>query len=123
MESITYNYRIYNEVYNDIKCKKKDIEFRLLNEKSEKIKLGDLIEFNVVDEPNKKIVVEVIDKLIYNDLEELWKDKKVIENNILNYSRDEFAELFYQIFGKEKVLNSKIVGFKFKLLKSNSTLS
>ena len=54
MESITYNYRIYNEVYNDIKCKKKDIEFRLLNEKSEKIKLGDLIEFNVVDEPNKK---------------------------------------------------------------------
>ena len=71
----------------------------------------------------KKIVVEVIDKLIYNDLEELWKDKKVIENIILNYSRDEFAELFYQIFGKEKVLNSKIVGFKFKLLSSNSTLS
>ena len=44
----------------------------------------------------------------------LWDSKDNI-NNTLNYSKEEFIKTFYNIFGKEKVVNSKIVGIKFKI--------
>ena len=95
---------------------KKTIEFRLLNNKTESIKEGDEIQFKVLDNNDKYILVEVVSKYIYNDLEELWNQKEIL-NNILNYSKDEFVSAFYSIFGKEKVDNSKIVGIKFKIKK------
>ena len=107
-----FEYRIYDTVYNDMISGKKTIEYRLLNEKTESIKKGDEILFKVVDNENKSILVEVSNKHIYNDVEELWDSK-----NMLNYSKEDYIEAFYNIFGKEKVLNSKIVGIEFKIKK------
>ncbi|MBR4270862.1 MAG: ASCH domain-containing protein [Clostridia bacterium] len=111
-----FEFRIYKEVYDDMVSGKKTIEFRLLNNKTESIKEGDEIQFKVLDNNDKYILVEVVSKYIYNDLEELWNQKEIL-NNILNYSKDEFVSAFYSIFGKEKVDNSKIVGIKFKIKK------
>lgn len=111
-----YNYRIYNNVYDEIISGRKTTEFRLLNEKSKKIKNGDLIKFSVVDDKNINVIVKVIDKLIYDDIEQLWKDKSVLGNDILNYTKEEFIEVFNNIFGKDSVINSKIVGIKFDLV-------
>ena len=44
-----FEYRIYEEVYNDMLSGKKAIEFRLLNEKSRNIQIGDKIKFIVAD--------------------------------------------------------------------------
>ena len=44
-----FEYRIYEEVYNDMLSGKKTIEFRLLNEKSRNIQIGDNIKFIVSD--------------------------------------------------------------------------
>lgn len=101
-------------VYDDMISGKKTIEFRLLNEKTDSIKVGDEIQFKVLDDENKYILVEVTNKYIYKDLNELWKQKEVL-NNTLNYSKEEFINAFYNIFGKEKVINSKIVGIEFKI--------
>lgn len=109
-----FEYRIYNEVYDEIVSGKKTIEFRLLNEKTESIKQGDEIQFKVLNNEDKYVLVEVTNKYIYDNLEELWNHKK-ITNNTLNYSKEEFINIFYNIFGKEKVENSKIVGIEFKL--------
>lgn len=109
-----FEYKIYDVVYDDIIAGKKTIEFRLLNEKTESIKIGDEIKFTVLDNENKFVVVEVINKNIYKDLEDLWNRKDVL-NNVLNYSKDEFIDVFYNIFGKEKVKKSKIVGIEFKI--------
>lgn len=114
-ESKIYTYKIFESVYNEIKDGKKTIEFRLLNEKSENIKKGNLIKFNVVNDENKYIIVEVIDKLIYDNINDLWEDKNVISTNTLNYTKEEFIKIFYDIFGKENVEHSKIVGIKFIL--------
>ncbi len=111
-----FNYRIYSIVYDDIKNGKKNIEFRLLNEKTERITNGDIIKFSVVDEENKSVIVRVIDKIVYDNLEQLWNDKSSIENNILEYKKEEFINAFNNIFGKDKVDNSKIVGIKFELV-------
>ena len=109
-----FEYRIFDEVYNDILSGKKTIEFRLLNDKSSSIKPKDEILFKVLDNEEKSILVEVVDKHIYNDLDELWNHKDII-NNSLNYSKEEFISVFNNIFGKDKVDNSNIVGIEFRL--------
>lgn len=107
-------YRIYKEVYDEIILKKKTVEFRLLNAKAKKIKKGDIIRFQVLN-GQEYCLVEVLDKYIYKNIEELWNHKEVL-NNILNYSKNEFEEVLYKIFGKEKVLQHNIVGIKFKIV-------
>lgn len=110
-----FKYRIYKEVYNDMLSGKKNIEFRLLNEKSESIKVGDTIKFIIIDDENKYLVTKVIDKFIYDDLDSLCNSDEYLNNN-LDCSKEEFVSLFNKIFGEENVRNSKIVGFKIQVI-------
>ena len=91
-----FEYRIYNEVYDEIASGKKNIEFRLLNEKTDRIKQGDEIQFKVVNNEDKYILVEVTNKYFYDSIEELWNHKEIM-NNALNYSKEEFITVFYNI--------------------------
>lgn len=113
-----FEYKIYDVVYNDMISGKKTIEFRLLNEKSENIKIGDEIKFKVLDDERKYVLVNVLNKYIYDNIDDLWKHKE-ISNNFLNYTKEELVNGFYEIFGKEKVMNSKIVGIEFKVKEIN----
>ena len=110
-----YSYRIYDEVYNDILSGKKNIEFRLLNEKSDSIKIGDKIKFVVIDNENKYLITKVIDKFIYDNLDSLCQSEYYLNNN-LNCSKKEFIDMFNNIFGEENVRNSKVVGFKIEII-------
>lgn len=110
-------YRVYENVYNNIISGNKNIEIRLLNEKSKKIKKGDRIKFQVVDNNNKSLLVEVTNKYIYNSFEELWDDKDVVLSSAKEYTKEECQNTLFEIFGKDKVNNSKLVGIEFKILK------
>jgi len=94
-----YSYRIYDEVYNDILSGKKTVEFRLLNEKSSCIKIGDKIKFVVIDNENKYLITKVIDKFIYDNLDSLCQSDYYLNNN-LNCSKTEFIAMFNNIFGE-----------------------
>lgn len=96
---------------------KKNIEFRLLNEKSDKIKPGDKIKFKVLDNDSLYILTNVVEKFVFNNIDELWRHKEILSNNMLGYTKEEFITAFYSIFGKENVINSKIVGIKFNIIK------
>ena len=109
-----FKYKIYKEVYNDIIFGKKTIEIRLLNEKSKSIQIGDEIKFEVLEDEAKYIIVNVLHKYTYKNFEELWQSKET-SNNILNYTKDELIDAFYNIFGKQNVDNSPIVGIKFEI--------
>lgn len=109
------DYRIYESVYNDIIAGKKNIEVRLLNEKSEKIKIGDKIKFQVSNQ-EKELLVEVTDKYIYHDFEDFWKDKDIVLSSAKGYTKEECKNKLYEIFGKEKVNNSKLVAIEFKII-------
>ena len=93
-----YSYRIYDEVYNDILSGKKNVEFRLLNEKSSSIKIGDKIKFVVIDNENKYLITKVIDKFIYDNLDSLCQSDYYLNNN-LNCSKTEFIAMFNNMFG------------------------
>lgn len=111
----TYEYRIYQNVYDEMISGRKNIEIRLLNEKTEKIKIGDIIKFKVLNN-DKYLTAEVTNKYIYGvSIDELWKNKGIVLNSAINYTKDEIINILYEIFGKEKVLNSKIVGIEFKI--------
>ena len=110
-----YSYRIYDEVYNDILSGKKNVEFRLLNEKSSSIKIGDKIKFVVIDNENKYLITKVIDKFIYDNLYSLCLSDYYLNNN-LNCSKTEFIAMFNNMFGEENVKNYKIAGFKIEII-------
>ena len=110
----SFEYKIYDDVYKDMISGKKTIEIRLLNEKSNSIKIGDEIKFVVLDNEEKYVLVEVLNKYIYNDVDDLWEHKEIL-NNLINYTKEDFINAFCNIFGKEKALNSKIVAIEFKL--------
>lgn len=111
-------YRIYQSVYDEMTTGKKNIEIRLLNEKSKNIRIGDRIKFQVED-TNQSLAVEVTNKYIYSNIDDLYEKKDIVLNCVKNYSKEECLTVLYRIFGKEKVINSKLVGIEFKIIKIN----
>lgn len=112
-----YTYNVYNNIYYLILTGKKDIEVRLLNEKSEKILEGDFITFNNLDEKGKYIKTKVIRNIVYKDVDELLLDND-IERILPGSSKKDLIEILVKIF-KEEFHNSKLVAFKFKYIDSN----
>ena len=109
-----FSYRITEQVYQWIKNGTKNIEIRLYNEKSSKIKINDIINFKVLDNEEKTIKVKVIGLLIYKDIESLLKDVKL--NKIANVDKNTLIDMLYSIFGEEKVKSHNIIGIKFEVI-------
>ena len=97
--------------------KQKNIEVRLLNEKSEKIQVGDLITFINMDHDEKFIKVKIVDKNIFYSVEELL-DKYDINNIMPNHTLEDIKETLNKIYSDESV-TKKIVAFKFEYLLSD----
>jgi len=109
-----FNYKITEQVYEWISNKMKNIEIRLYNEKSNKIKINDTINFIVIDNEEKKIKVNVVGLLIYKDIESLLKDIDI--KKIAPVNKEELEQMLYNIFGEEKVKKHNIIGIKFELI-------
>lgn len=62
---MNYKYKILDEVYNWMLSKQKNIEIRPLNEKSEKITVGDYITFINLHHEEQFIKVKIINKTIF----------------------------------------------------------
>ncbi len=107
-------YKIYPNVYEAMIKGIKNIEIRLLNDKSNAIKKDDKIKFQVVDS-DKILIVKVTNKYIFNNLEELLNNNYIFKHSHINYTKTELKENLEEIFGKEKIENFKIVGIEFEI--------
>lgn len=65
--------KLFREPFNKISNGQKTIELRLYDEKRSKINVSDQIEFTMIDEPDKKIIVKVTDLYRFSDFSELYK--------------------------------------------------
>lgn len=72
-----FEYKVLNEVYEDIISRKKENEIRLLNEKSSSIKIGDIIRFKILNNEDVYVDTKVIGLKIYNNVEEVWNEEKI----------------------------------------------
>jgi len=115
-----YTYNIINAVYNWMVSKKKDIEVRILKEKSQAIKVGDYITFNNQDKKSKYVRVKVINKTIVNNVTELL-NKFDVDRMMPGHTKNDLIDLMYQIYGKD-LDNKKIVAFEFEYLYSDNDI-
>lgn len=112
-----YTYNIINDVYNWMISKKKDVEVRILKEKSEMINVNDYITFNNQDKENEYVVVKVINKVIVDNLDELLSIYDV--NRIMpGHTKEDLIDLMNKIYGNE-LTKKKIVAFEFEYLYSD----
>lgn len=112
-----YTYNIINDVYNWMTSKKKDVEVRILKEKSEMINVNDYITFNNQDKENEYVVVKVINKVIVDNLDELLSIYDV--NRIMpGHTKEDLIDLMNKIYGNE-LTRKKIVAFEFEYLYSD----
>lgn len=112
-----YTYNILNDVYYWMLSGKKTIEVRLLKDKSNNIQINDYITFNNQQVDGRYIKTRIIDKFIYDSINELIKDNDI--NKIMsNYSERELKNLLNQIYG-DSLKNNKLVAFIFEYITSD----
>lgn len=112
-----YTYNIINDVYYWMLSGKKTIEVRILKEKSSKIQINDYITFNNQDQEGRYIKVKVINKVIYDTIDELIKDND-INKMMPGATEKEFIELLEKIYG-DMLSTSKMVAFTFEYITSD----
>ncbi len=101
--NISMTCHLNEDPYNSIKAGTKTIEMRLYDEKRQKIKVGDIIEFiNLTTE--EKIYTKVKALHLYDSFTELYKH---FDKESLGYREDEVAnpsdmEKYYSIQEQEK---------------------
>ena len=91
----------------------KTIEMRLDDAKRRWIRAGDLIEFSCADDADRKLMVEVINKMVFLDFEELVEhyDTKVL--GFEGYTTNEICEYMCYLYGKKKLKACHVVAIEF----------
>ena len=96
--------------FESIKNGGKTIEFRLYDEKRQKVKIGDKIEFSKLPDLQEKLLVDVTGLLKENSFYELFKKLYNDEEEI-----KEKTNSMYEIYPKEKEDKYGVLGIKIKI--------
>lgn len=107
--------KLKNKPFNNILFGNKDIELRLYDEKRQKVKKGDKIEFTNIDTGNT-FIVDVIDLHEYNTFKELYE---MFDKERLGYKKEEEADYkdMEKYYSKEEIDKYKVVGIEIKVNK------
>lgn len=89
----------------------KTIEFRLFDEKRQKVKVGDKIEFSKLPDLNEKLTVEVLDLYKDESFEKLFKKLGKTEKEAKNHS-----DSMHKIYSQEKEKQYGVLGIKVKVI-------
>ena len=96
--------------FERIKDGTKTIEFRLYDEKRQKIKIGDKIEFSKLPDLQEKLLVDVIDLYRENTFENLLRKLYKSEEEIIEKTKS-----IYNIYSPEKEQKYGVLGIKIKI--------
>lgn len=110
-----FEYKVYDEVLEAMKNKTKNIEVRLYNEKSSRIKIGDIIKFKSVNDENKYVLVKVNNLIMYDDVND-FLEKFDFKMATKIHNKENVLDTLYNIFGKEEVNTHKLIGIEFELI-------
>lgn len=109
-----HSMNLQQRYFDYIKNGTKRIELRLFDEKRQKIKVGDTIEFS--NPEGESFEAEVIDLLRYDSFEKLFAD---YDNSILadkSMTKEELLGVLQEFYTPEKQAEYGVVGIKIKLV-------
>ena len=102
--------KLNEDPFERIKNGTKIIEFRLYDEKRQKIKIGDKIEFSKLPDLQEKLLVDVIDLYREDTFEDLFKKLYTDEKEIASKTQG-----MYKIYSPEKEQQYGVLGIKIKI--------
>lgn len=105
---------LQSRYFDFIKNGTKRIELRLFDEKRQKIKPGDIIEFSNPD--GEKLEAEVVELLRYKTFDELVAGYDVSELADALMSKEEVLEVLAEFYPEEKQKRYGVVGIRVKVL-------
>lgn len=100
--------------YDFIKDGTKRIELRLYDEKRQKIKLGDEIEFSKSE--TEKFKAKVVGLIRYQSFEDLFKDFPIGILADKTMTKDELLNVLSEFYTKEKQQEFGVVGIRIKII-------
>lgn len=96
---MTHCMNLNSEPFEMIKSGVKTIELRLCDEKRQKIKIGDEIEFTDVKDSNKKLIVSVVALHKFDSFAELYKNLPLLKcgytEQDISIAKPEDMEFYY----------------------------
>ena len=120
LNGLRYNkYMILHEMnlqpkyYDFIKDGTKRIELRLYDEKRQKIKLGDEIEFSKSE--TEKFKAKVVGLIRYQSFEDLFKDFPIEILADKTMTKDELLGILSEFYTKEEQQEFGVIGIRIKL--------
>ena len=96
--------------FNRMKNGTKTIEFRLFDEKRQKIKVGDKIEFSKLPDLQEKLLVDVVELYREDTFENLFRKLYTNEEEITRKTK-----AMYEIYSQEKEQQYGILGIRIKI--------
>ena len=103
--------------FDYIKNGTKRIELRLFDEKRQKIKLGDIIEFTNPD--GEMLVVKVVGLLRYESFEDLFKDFNISILADASMTKQELLDVLNGFYPLEKQNEMGVVGIRVEVGKDD----
>ena len=99
-----------------IKNGSKIIELRLLDEKRQRVKIGDEVEFLKEPELKENLITKVCGLLIYPSFEDILEDYPISYFSDDNTTKEELLESLNTFYSKEQQEEYGIVGIRIKLI-------
>lgn len=100
--------------FDYIKNGTKRIELRLFDEKRQKIKVGDTIEFSSSE--GESFETEVVELLRYDSFEKLFADYDISILADKSMTKEELLNILQEFYTPEKQAEYGVVGIRIKLL-------
>lgn len=107
--------KLKEEPFENIKAGKKQIEFRLYDEKRKKLQLGDTIEFRKLPDLQETLTVEITGLLHYNSFAELFSDLREDLISYSNKSKEELVKSMHRYYTEEEEREKGVLGIRIKL--------
>lgn len=114
VKMMLHTMKLTKNPFEKIKNKTKTIELRLYDEKRQKVKVGDFIEFSLIDNPKEKIQTKVIGLHRFDSFKELYA---TLPKEKLGYKENEIPapESMNKYYSSEKQAEYGVLGIEIKL--------
>ena len=114
---MVHKMKLREKPFEQIKRGIKTIEFRLFDEKRQKIEIGDKIEFSKLPDLQEKLLVKVIELYREDTFENLFRKIYTDENEITRKTK-----AMYEYYSPEEEKEYGVLGIKINLI-SNSIVN